>query len=118
MKTANRGFGVRAIPVLCFCVAALVSSVWLSAQQPKPADAETHLRNATEFLSSQLSADHFNSYQQKILTELGPMLSVTLALGDARCADVLQQKLSTPNFLRDEMVRAFGARVEPKVLAR
>lgn len=97
----------------------LVTAPAIGAQGIPAVPAPAHQRNASEFVTLVLGGETGVKRQQsQTLTEIQPTLDMLRAVGGQACATVIQDKLSTQMFVRDEIAKSFADRVNPDVLGR
>jgi hypothetical protein len=86
-----------------------------STLQAKPSSGATpdHRQSIIDFLGIVKSDEEFNAMQKKVAEGVAPTLDLLTAAGGARCAAVIEEKLSTPLFIRDEIARFMMSRTQP-----
>lgn len=105
------------IPVL-LCVFAGAAPM---AGQGRSADAgrSQQIQSASEFVTLRLGAEAgATKHQSDVLKDLQPTLDVMRTTGATACATAIQDKLTTPLFIRDEVAKALAVRPDADVLGR
>ncbi len=111
----NRIFRTHVVGLLAWLVTATV----IGAQGVQTPTAPAHQRNASEFVTLVLGGETGVTRQQsQTLTDIQPTLDMLRAVGGQACATVIQDRLSTPMFVRDEIAKSFADRVNPDALGR
>ena len=80
--------------------------------------ATDHRQSIIDFLGIVKSDEEFNAMQKEVAEGVRPTLDLLTAVGGARCAALIQEKLSTSLFLRDEIARFMLSRTQAAQVGR